>query len=398
MFAGGAKLAGILGVSATILLLTGAAAAEGAKAPETQNTERPALPTNLQPPSAAFRGEVAEPAEVGSQLNEVRGKVEIAASRAQELDRQTRKLTRELEGQQEAASEAQSRFEERVRSAYKGDDLAGASIVLSSLLSGDSARGNTLLDSSMARILVKGRGSIEFHKDSRQALENTNRQLRQKKARYEELLEEQRERAEELRRREAKLKVTLGKSSSMREQMEERIAELEVAEEAGEFTRPPASGGGGTVTPEQEFEIARRDIVASPVEELSRKRYVQIYKAAAKRYGFAEDWYVLAAVGKVESNHGENMGPSSAGAMGPMQFLPSTWAQYGVDGNGDGEANIMDPEDAIPSAASYLVAGGAPDDWYAALFTYNRAGWYVREVLGIAEKYKQQAEDDDENP
>ena len=398
MSAGGAKLAVVLVVHATTLLLAGNAAAESAKAPGAQNIERPALTNNVQSQGTAPGGDATEPSEGGSQLKEARGKVDTAASRVQELDRQTRKLSRDLEGQREAAAEAPSRFEERVRSVYKGNDLAGASMVLDSLLSGDGTRASTVLDGSMARILVRGRGSIEFHKDSRQALENTNRQLRQKKARYEKLLEEQRERAEELRRREAKLKVAYGKSSLKKEQMEERIAELEVAKEAGEFTRPPASGGGGTVSPEQELEIAREDIVARPAEEISRERYVQIYKAAAKRYGFAEDWYVLAAVGKVESNHGENIGPSSAGAMGPMQFLPSTWAQYGVDGNGDGKANIMEPEDAIPAAASYLVAGGAPDDWYAALFTYNRAGWYVREVLDIAEKYKQQAEDDDEKP
>jgi soluble lytic murein transglycosylase-like protein len=152
------------------------------------------------------------------------------------------------------------------------------------------------------------------------------------------------------------------------------------------------------VAPEQEIQIAQEEIVAVPVEEIPYERYVQIYKAAAKRYRFAEDWYVLAAVGKVESDHGQNMGPSSAGAMGPMQFLPSTWAQYGVDGNGDGEANIMDPEDAIPAAASYLMVGGAPDDWYAALYTYNRAGWYVRKVLGVAEAYKRQAGDDEVEP
>ena len=151
------------------------------------------------------------------------------------------------------------------------------------------------------------------------------------------------------------------------------------------------------MTVEQELEIAE-DIMARPVEPIPYKRYVQIYKAAAKRYGFAEDWYVLAAVGRAESNHGENMGPSSAGAMGPMQFLPSTWKQYGLDGNGDGEANIMDPEDAIPAAASYLEVGGAPEDWYAALYTYNHAGWYVREVLGIAESYRRQAGDEGVEP
>jgi soluble lytic murein transglycosylase-like protein len=97
------------------------------------------------------------------------------------------------------------------------------------------------------------------------------------------------------------------------------------------------------VSVEQELEIAE-DIMARPAQPIPYKRYVQIYRAGAKRYGFAEDWYVLAAVGSAESNHGENMGPSSAGAMGPMQFLPSTWEQYGLDGNRDGEANIMDPE------------------------------------------------------
>lgn len=81
-----------------------------------------------------------------------------------------------------------------------------------------------------------------------------------------------------------------------------------------------------------------------------------------------------------------------------MQFLPSTWKQYGVDGNGDGVANILDPEDAVPSAAAYLNAGGAPEDWYAALYTYNRAGWYVREVLGVAEGYRRLAEDNRVEP
>ena len=84
--------------------------------------------------------------------------------------------------------------------------------------------------------------------------------------------------------------------------------------------------------------------------------------------------------------------------MGPMQFLPSTWAQYGVDGNGDGEANILDPEDAIPAAASYLASGGAPDDWYGALYTYNHSGSYVREVLRIGESYRRQASDDKVEP
>ena len=189
---------------------------------------------------------------------------------------------------------------------------------------------------------------------------------------------------------------TVSRSNMTKERMKARISQLQAKERAGLFERPPASGRGnnaGPETREQELEIAQDDIVADPVEPIPYARYVQIYKASAKRYGFAKDWYVLAAVGKVESNHGQNMGPSGAGAMGPMQFLPSTWKEYGVDGNGDGAANILDPEDAVPAAAAYLKAGGAPHDWYAALYTYNRAGSYVRKVLSVAEGYRRLAKD-----
>ena len=58
----------------------------------------------------------------------------------------------------------------------------------------------------------------------------------------------------------------------------------------------------------------------------------------------------------------------------------------------------MDPKDAIPAAVAYLKAGGTPDDWYAALFTYNRAGWYVKEVLAIAENYRRIHGDDTVGP
>ena len=144
--------------------------------------------------------------------------------------------------------------------------------------------------------------------------------------------------------------------------------------------------------------IARRDIVARPVKPISKKQYKRLYRKSAKKYGFGRDWYILVAVGKVESGHGENMGPSSAGAMGPMQFMPSTWKTSGVDGNGDGVANVMDPRDAIPAAARYLKTGGAPKDWYAALFSYNHADWYVKKVLGVAEGYRRLAEDDRVGP
>ena len=178
--------------------------------------------------------------------------------------------------------------------------------------------------------------------------------------------------------------------------MEGRIRELETTKEAG-LLDPPASGAAGE-SREEELRIAREKMVVEPVQELPLSGYRRLYKQAAEDYGLGPDWYVLMAVGKVESNHGENMGPSSAGAMGPMQFVPSTWETAGVDGNGVGVPNIMDPEDAIPAGAKYLADNGAPEDRYSALFAYNGAGWYVREVLEVAEQYRLLAGDDSVGP
>lgn len=160
----------------------------------------------------------------------------------------------------------------------------------------------------------------------------------------------------------------------------------------------PAASAGSGISRAQEFRIAREQIFARAVGDVSKDRYKALYKLAAERYGFGEDWYVLAAVGWVESQHGGNMGPSSAGAMGPMQFLPSTWRSSGVDGDRDGTRNIMDPEDAIPAAARYLKVGGAPGDWTAALYTYNHSETYVRDVLESAERYRKLAKDNSVGP
>src|SRR5207237_2973190 len=62
-----------------------------------------------------------------------------------------------------------------------------------------------------------------------------------------------------------------------------------------------------------------------------------LWQQAGQAYGIP--WNVLAAINKIESNFGQNMGPSSAGAVGWMQFMPSTWLRWGVDGDGDGVAD-----------------------------------------------------------
>lgn len=109
---------------------------------------------------------------------------------------------------------------------------------------------------------------------------------------------------------------------------------------------------------------------------------VPIFSAAAARYELGpEGPAVLAGLTKVESEFGRNMGPSSAGATGWTQFMPATWAAYGVDADGDGRRDPMNATDAIHAAARYLRALGAPGDWRKALFGYNHADWYVDLVL-----------------
>jgi Transglycosylase SLT domain len=132
-------------------------------------------------------------------------------------------------------------------------------------------------------------------------------------------------------------------------------------------------------------ELAMREIPAS---------YLNLYLGAAARYGL--DWSVLAGIGKVECNHGLDPAPActvkgvenSAGAGGPMQFLASTWARYGVDGDGDGRVDRWDPADAIYGAARYLRSLGAPQDYSKAIFGYNHASWYVEEVEHWAALYR----------
>lgn len=123
----------------------------------------------------------------------------------------------------------------------------------------------------------------------------------------------------------------------------------------------------------------------SAIPQLFRSLYL---KAAKTCTGMS--WTLLAAVGQVESGHGANPGTSYAGARGPMQFLPSTFAAYGVDGDRDGDIDIDDPVDSVFSAARYLCANGAgrgDRGKRSAVWNYNHAQWYVDLVLKLAGMY-----------
>jgi hypothetical protein len=154
------------------------------------------------------------------------------------------------------------------------------------------------------------------------------------------------------------------------------------------------------------------------------------YEAAASAVDCGLHWSVLAAIGRVESNHGRFGGTNVMGdgtvapairgiqldgragvatihdtdggrldgdleydrAIGPMQFIPTTWQKYAADGNGDGLADPDNIYDAALVAARYLCADGAdlrvPEQLSAAVFRYNRSQTYVDMVLLLAEHYR----------
>jgi hypothetical protein len=104
-----------------------------------------------------------------------------------------------------------------------------------------------------------------------------------------------------------------------------------------------------------------------------------LYQAAGIQYGIR--WEVLAAINEIETDYGRNLNVSSAGAVGWMQFIPSSWRTYGVDANRDGQKDPYNPVDAIFAAGRYLKAAGGDNNLRRAIFAYNHADWYVDSVL-----------------
>jgi hypothetical protein len=112
---------------------------------------------------------------------------------------------------------------------------------------------------------------------------------------------------------------------------------------------------------------------------------LSIYQACGTQYGIP--WQILASINRIETAFGTNLNVSTAGAVGWMQFLPSTWRTWGVDANNDGRKDPYNPVDAICGAARYLRAAGGQEDLRQAIFAYNHADWYVDEVILYARQY-----------
>src|SRR5215211_5411589 len=162
-----------------------------------------------------------------------------------------------------------------------------------------------------------------------------------------------------------------------------------VAEDLGLVGNPPSQA---RVRPGGQAPPSRAAIADIPLG------YRRLYRLATRHCG-GLSWAVLAAVGKVESDHGRarlpgvRSGWNAAGAAGPMQFgigvgrAGNAWARYGGDFDRDGHASVYDPGDAIPAAARYLCAAGAPGRLDGALYAYNRSWSYVARVKWLARGY-----------
>jgi hypothetical protein len=162
-----------------------------------------------------------------------------------------------------------------------------------------------------------------------------------------------------------------------------------VADDLGLLGNPPVPARG---RPDRQAAPSRAATADIP------PGYLRRYRSAVRRCA-GLSWAVLAAVGKLESDHGRarlpgvRSGWNAAGAAGPMQFgigkgrAGNAWARYGGDFDRDGRTSVYDPGDAIPAAARYLCAYGAPHRLERALFAYNRSWSYVARVKRLARRY-----------
>ncbi|MFJ2029784.1 lytic transglycosylase domain-containing protein [Streptosporangium sp. NPDC087985] len=159
---------------------------------------------------------------------------------------------------------------------------------------------------------------------------------------------------------------------------------------AGAAVKKPTVNEAATGNPATDGTVTGKETRAVRQVAVGRPgSYLELYRRSAVACP-GLSWTVLAAIGQVESSHGRNNGPSSAGAQGPMQFMPATWKAYGVDGDGDGVADIWSPYDAVPSAATYLCANGAGQGGKKlekAIWFYNHSWSYVSKVMSIAQAY-----------
>lgn len=347
---------------AIVGLLTGLAIGQNAEA-----ASPPADPSTASLGTAEHHVQSAQ-----QQLASAEQEVRDATNQVQQLSYVVVQLRDQQAQAQVALESARAQTRDAIRAAYEGATIDPTATLLADLSGKDPGLEDQVRDHRLSDIAARTRGlakaaiklgalnkdaarrSVEAVKaaaravsaatqarDALAAAQQTNIQLHQA----------------------AELSAQRKELDKLNKELEASLASLNASAGAG------ASGIGVTA-------VAPADLIV-------------LYQRAAKTCP-GLPWGVLAGIGQVETNHGQNKNVSSAGAMGPMQFLPSTFKTYGVDGDGDGIVDILDQADAVFSAAHYLCANGAGNTatLYDAIFHYNHLDSYVRMVLSLAAQYQ----------
>lgn len=346
----------------TVCLLTGCVAAVALTAPARADSTDQRVTTLL------------------AQVHQLQTQTDTALGRYQDsLDSVAGAVTTEITSQQRSdaassvAAGAQQRLDARVRALYMSGGEAG---LVSSLLSGDiTDLGGRMV--AVQRVIAGGRAD---------ALD-----ARHKAALADDVAGRAQQRSTASVTTARDILAAAGRLAGLLTQ-QQQLLDQATAQQASEHARARLFAERARARLRAEV-AATQAIAAQRVPSTgplpASAAYLALYHtAAATCPGLA--WQLLAAVGQVESGHGRNVGTSSAGAQGPMQFMPATFAAYAVDGDHDGTTDIMDPADAIFTAAHFLCVHGAgtgPAGVQAALLAYNHAQWYVRLVLSVAADY-----------
>ena len=333
-------------------------------------------------PGASARADSAADAQAeanraAAQVQELRPKVERAL---RAYDRAladlgsgvTRSITAEQAADQAAAlAEADRRSaNNRVRALYMA---GGSAALVASVLDATDAADAFQRVAYVQRLVQVGTSVADSSADRTMTLQHRAEALQL-------AAETRTTTAADVQRRYDELAAELADATAALAQLSARAKSLEAAEAAA----AQVAALNAAVAAAGQARVATAH--ASSVVPLA---YLRLYHSAAHTCR-GMSWTLLAAIGQVESGHGANTSTSYAGAQGPMQFLPSTFASYAVDGDGDGVASITSPADAVFSAARYLCANGAGRGEEAtarAIWHYNHADWYVALVLKLAGEY-----------
>jgi hypothetical protein len=347
-------------------LVAGLAVSQSASADTLVETSAPTAPAS----PSSLAGAAAGVQDATAQVATAQRDVEAATTKAQQLAYAVVALHDQLAAAQIAVNAARSDARQSIRVALDQADSDPTTALFAALDGGDPGLASQVRDRQL--------GDVASHThELTVAVSKLSSLNREESKRLEAALAA----AAQAVSAADKARIALDAAQKTDQEVRDRVT---LAAQQSELTRLNAQLAASLAAVSSSSNASYAPITATNLPASLRALYM---RGAATCPGLP--WSVLAGIGQVETDHGQNKNVSSAGAMGPMQFMPATWAVYGVDGDGDGVANILDQADAIFSAAHYLCAdgGGNSATLYQAIFAYNHSDFYVNTVLAVAAQY-----------